>query len=327
MKVALTGVTGHLGAAVARVLVAEGHAVNVLVRGRDDRSYRGLGVQVFSGDILDTSSLVPFLKDTDAIIHCAGVISVDGDRHGKVMAANVQGTQNVFHSALSCGVHRAIHISSIHVYEQLPLDQQLNELRSSCSHPTAYDLSKQQGQKIALEYQQRGMEVIIMQPTGIIGPYDYKPSRTGKTILSIMRGRMPFSIAGGFDFCDSRDVAKAIVTALRMGEGGEQYILAGRWATMQEIVSHLGEIRGKRIQTIQIPHRVARSFLPFAEVWTKMTNTEAIFTRESLHTVMTGNQQISSDKARNAFGYTCRPLKDTLRDTVDWFTSEGYLRK
>lgn len=318
--IALTGVTGHLGAAVLQELHARRYQVHTLVRTDDLRACTGIPVKVFKGDILESETLVPLMQGCDAVIHCGGVISIDGDPDGIVYRTNVVGTHNVLDAAVACQVKRVIHISSIHAFQQTPVYQVLDEHSPLVGEmATAYDRSKRDGQQLALSFNTPQTEVIAICPTGLIGPYDFKPSRTGRAIQALLKRRMPFVINAGFDFCDTRDVAHGIVNALAMGTPGETYLMAGKWHGMKDIASTLASVSGRRIPVVSLPVGFAKAGLPFARIWSAASRTGLIYTKEALDALLYGNTKIDSTKAQRELNYHARPLEQTLRDTWMWF--------
>jgi dihydroflavonol-4-reductase len=326
MRVALTGVTGHLGAATVRTLLDRGYEVSALVRGNDQRSIDGLPVKVLKGDILDPGSLEPFLAGCEALIHCAAEISIDGDPKGIVRQTNVEGTRNILKAAHQHGVRRLVHVSSIHVFRQDPRHAVLDETAPLIEGPAfAYERSKRVGQEIALSYHGKDIEVLVMIPTSIIGPWDYKPSLAGRAMVDILRGRRPFLVRGGYDFCDVRDVANGLVSALTQGDGGSTYILGGKWYSLREIAEILGQLSGRRISTLALPVEIAKMGLPFVRAASRLSGKPPLFTKEALHAVTFGNRQISSARAKAVFNYRSRPVRETLQDIIVWFEQLGYL--
>jgi dihydroflavonol-4-reductase len=170
-------------------------------------------------------------------------------------------------------------------------------------------------------------QVLVVNPTSIIGPYDFKPSRIGNALLDLCNGKLRYVVRGGFDFCDSRDVAHAIANALTMGMPGQSYLLSGRWQSLQEIVSLLSALRGRKIGVLTIPPGLAIAGLPFAHLINRMMPKEGRYTREALDAVLKSNKQIDSSKAMRDLQYKCRSLEETLCDTIQWFEESGYFRK
>ena len=153
MKIALTGAAGHLGSAIIPELFKRVHQVRALVRD-NNHSFTQLPVVFIKGDILNADSIRELLQDCDALIHCAAVISVNGDPGGVVHQTNVEGTKLVMDMAKQAGVKRVIHISSIHAYEQRPSFKVLDEQSEKVEKGFAYDHSKKAGQEIALSMNQ-----------------------------------------------------------------------------------------------------------------------------------------------------------------------------
>jgi dihydroflavonol-4-reductase len=262
MKIAITGASGHLGSAVLHELIRREYSIKALVKD-DARSLAGLALEIINGDLLNTDSLQTLTKDCDTLIHCAAIISVNGDPDRLVYKTNVEGTKLIMETAKQSGIKRVIHISSIHAYNQRPTFEKLDENREKVNAKAfAYDRSKKLGQEIALSVNGQGMEVIVMNPTSIIGPYDYKPSKMGKVIIDLYTGRLPFVFNGGFDFCDCRDVANAIVNGLTMGRPGENYLLGGKWHSLKQVAALLSIASGKKIKPFAFPSIVGKAGLP-----------------------------------------------------------------
>ena len=325
MKVALTGAAGHLGAALLQELSKRNIPVKALIRD-DHRSLDELPVEIARGDLSQPDSLKAFMQDCDTVIHCAALISVNGDPDGLVQRTNVEGTRSVVDTALQSGIKRFIHISSIHAFQQQPSLEMLDEMRQPVNEKGfAYDRSKLAGQQIALAANDRGMEVMVMHPTSIIGPYDFKPSKMGKVLIDLYKGRLPFIFNGGFDFCDCRDVANAIVNATTMGRPGQAYLLAGKWHSLKQVAQLLSTASSKKINPLSLPPAAAKAGLPFAKLWGAIQRKEPLYTIEALDAIFNGNRFISSAKATAELNYTSRPFEETIFDSFHWFKNKGYL--
>ena len=326
MNIAITGATGHLGAAVLQKLFRNNHSVKALIRDDDTRSCEGLPVETVKGNLHNEKALQELMSYCDALIHCAAYISVNGDPQGLVHHTNVTGTNNVMKAAKQAGIKRVIHISSIHAFNQRPTHEILDEKRETVNEKVfAYDHSKKQGQEIALSMNGNGMDVIVMNPTSIIGPYDFKPSKMGKVILDLYSGRLPFVFDGGFDFCDCRDVAHAIVNGLTAGTPGENYLLSGKWHSLLQLAKLFSKVSSKKIKVIALPSFMGKAGLPFVKSLAYLKKKDPLYTIEALEALFAGNRCISSAKAMRDLNYTIRPFEETLRDTFNWFRNKGYL--
>ncbi len=326
MKIALTGATGHLGGAIVRELHARQHSIKALVRADAPDIFDGISIEWIRGDLQNKEALSKLMESCDAVIHSAGLISIHGDQGGLVPLTNVVGTRNVMDAAHKAGVKRVVHISSIQAYEQKPSNAILDENRPKTSDNSfAYDRSKRDGENIALSYATDQMEVIVVNPTSIVGPYDFKPSKLGKAIIQIYNRKLPFVLKGGTDYCDVRDVAYAIVNGLTMGKSGESYLLSGKWLSLKNLSQTVGERTGQKIKTTALPPVLAWIGLPFSTLTAWIKNEEPLISREAIIAVTDGNRHISSAKAQKELQYKPRPFDETIKDVCAWFMKNGYL--
>lgn len=322
MTVVVTGASGHLGANLVRSLLARGEQVRVLVH----RSAAALAevehrLERVEGSVCEPESLGPAFAGADRVYHLAGVISIDGDPDGRVHRVNVEGTRNVARACLEHGVGRLVHVSSVHAFDMDPRDRVLDETRRQVadSHRhSAYDRSKALGERVVREAVAKGLDAVIVNPTGIMGPVDHGPSRLGQLLQELATGRLPALLDGGFDFVDVRDVVDGTLAASERGGVGENYILGNTWYSLRELAELVAGASGKRPPMLVTPVWAARMGVPFARLAAKLTNSEPLFTRESLE-VLVSNRSISSGKARSELGYSPRPLAQTVADTLDWF--------
>jgi len=325
MLVAVTGAAGHLGANLVRRLLAEKHAVRAVVR-RDERALAGLDIEKVRGDVFDVDSLAASFAGVEVVFHLAALISIVGDPRGMVRKTNVLGPHNVVQACERAGVRRLVHFSSIHAYAQAPLDRPLDETRPHAAGPRAYayDLSKAAGEREVLAGVRAGLDAVIVNPTGVVGPCDFKPSRMGQVWLDLARRRLPGLVDGGFNWVDARDVADGALRAAEKGRTGEKYLLAGHWASVAELAALAAQNTGAAAPRLITPMWLARLAAPFAERVARWTGGEPLFTPESLG-ALRANRDIRCDKAARELGYAPRPLSDTVRDIYAWFREAGML--
>lgn len=324
MQIAITGATGHLGAALVRVLASEGHRIRALVR-EDTRALKGLDIQTVRGDLLSSTDLDLLCRDTEVVFHLAARISLDGDRQGEVFRTNVLGTREVMAACLRAGVRRLIHFGSVHAFQAPDADQVFDET-SPLSGPTAYAYERSKGQALA-EVQEMGrsgqLDTIALCPTAVIGPWDVKPSRQGGMLHDLWRGRLPFLPRGGFNWVDSRDVGRAAAAAMTAGTSGEAYLLSGQYATVEELALMSREIIERPIPVRIMPDILLNTLAPMATLWSRWRKTEPVITREALDHLRNGHPRISHERASLSLGYYPRPLEKTLLETWQWFSTSS----
>ena len=267
------------------------------------------------------------MEGCDALIHSAALISIHGDPDGLVHKTNVESVALVLQAARESGIKRMVHISSIHAFQQQPTFEILDENRTKVDHKAnAYDRSKLAGQNLVLKANSNDFETIIVNPTAMTGPPDPKPSLLGRAIIDLYNGKIPAVIKGGFDFCDTRDSAHAVVNALTMGTPGQNYLLGGKWYDMTSFVNMISKVSGKKVRVVSLPAVFAKAGLPFISLYARVSKEEPLYTNESLEALEFGNRKVSSDKAIRELHYKIRPFEETMHDTFHWFKDNGYLK-
>ena len=327
MKVAITGATGHVGISVMEELKRRGIELKALAF-NDAHYLESQGIEHVKGHVNSREDMEKLLDGCDALIHSAAVISINGDKGGIVRKVNVEGVKNVMQTAMDLKIQRVVHISSIHAYQALPNKELLDETRALVDEKAfAYDQSKRDGQLFVKEMVTKGLNAVIVNPTSVTGAPENKLSYQGKAILDIYNKKIPAIFDGGFDWVDVRDVASSVCNALNMGRAGENYLLAGKFYTMRQIIQMVSEIKGERIKIPTIPVWAARVGLPFVKIQSKITGKEPLYTNESIEILITGNEKISYDKAKKELGHNPREFKETLRDLISWFKENGYIKE
>jgi dihydroflavonol-4-reductase len=325
MTIAITGSTGHIASSLIPLLINRGYRVRGLYY--EEKPADNFAPQeTVGGNLFDISSLEKLVHGCDVTIHCAARISLNSNKDPLVYETNVKGTINIFNTSKQAGIKRFIHISSIHAYNQLPADKLLDETSQYCSNKAAlYDQSKRDAELFVLQQSSAQMEVLVLNPTGIVGPYDYKPSLMGRAVMDIYNRKVPSLINAGFDFCDVRDVARAILNAIEKGRKGQSYLLSGKWYSLSEIQHIILGFKGDKSRIPVFPGWAGYLGLPFTGFLAAVKKQEPLYTRESLSTLIHSNKKISSIKAANELGYTCRPLYETIADLINWFKQTGCL--
>jgi dihydroflavonol-4-reductase len=326
MRIAVTGADGHIGATLVRNLVAAGHDVRAVIHPptANPRALQGVDVERVEGDVRDLASLHRAFAGAEVVFHLAAVISIDGDRKGLVRAINVVGALNAAEASLGCGVRRHVHVSSVHAFDHHPVTEPLDESRRRPGprHPT-YDRTKAAGEAGVRTVIARGLNAVIVNPAGVVGPRDFLPSRMGRVIVQFCNRKMPATANGGFDWVDVRDVARSIEAAGFRGEVGQNYLLPGTYLSGYDFFRMASQITGIRAPMRPLPRMIEALGADALTVWGRARGIEPLVTRETLHALRC-NMQISGERAKQVLGHTNRPIEDTIRDTCAWFAHAGY---
>ena len=325
----VTGATGHIGNVLTRVLLDRGEKVRAMIMpGEDIIPIKDLDVEIVAADVLDYQSLLKAFEGIDVVYHLAGIISILPGKDTMVQAVNVTGTRNVIQAARSSSVRRLVYTSSIHALQRVPEGVLIDEkVPFDIEHAiSSYDASKANASMEILDAVLHGMDAVIVCPTGVIGPYDFRRSEMGQLILDCVEQKPMLYVDGAYDFVDVRDVAEGMILAGEKGRRGESYILSGERITVPNILKIVQEILGARFFRLKIPFSLAQLTAKIMPMYYRLTHGKPRFTSYSLATLVS-NSFISHAKARIELGYHPRPLRESLHDTVQWFVKYKKLSK
>jgi dihydroflavonol-4-reductase len=327
MTAVVTGASGHVGANLVRTLLARGERVRALVH-RDRRALDGLDVELVQGDICDPHLLLPALRGADVVYHAAGHISILLSERDTLQAVNVYGVRNVVDACLRCGVRRLVHFSSIEAFSDRLPAALIEETSPIAVGPGClpYARSKAAGEVVVREGMARGLDAVILNPTAIIGPHDYRSGPMSEAILRLANGSLPFLVEGGFNWVDVRDVAAGAVRAAEAAPPGAQYILAGHWASLRELAALIEEATGTPAPRWTAPIALAHFGAPFITAYSHLTGQRALYTSASLRPLR-GYRHVSYARAARDLDYRPRPLPETIADAVRWLEEGGYFTR
>lgn len=309
----VTGAAGFVGNNLVRALLAAGHRVRAMVFDRAE-PLDGLDVEIVSGDVTRPDTLARAFEGAELVFHTVAIISLLGDPDGQVHAVNVDGARNAARAALEAGVRRYVHTSSCHAFD---LDEPISE-RSARPGPKlpAYDRSKAAGEAEVRAVIADGLDAVILNPAGIVGPRDFRPSPMGGALVDLATGKVPALIQGGFHWVDVRDVASGAMLAAERGRTGEGYLLSSEWVSVPDIAAMVQRITGTRAPRMTVPMWMARMTGPVVDLAAK-AGLKPPYTSEYLGPLR-ASREMDTTKAREELGWTSMPIEQSLRDLFAW---------
>ncbi len=259
MTTLVTGAAGFLGSHVTRQLVARGDAVRVLLRASStNRAIADLSLEYVTGDLRDPASLERAMKGVKRVFHVAADYRLWARRSREIYDSNVGGTKNLLESARRAGVEQLIYTSTVATIavdrSQLPNEFTDAKLEEMVGH---YKRSKWMAEREALNAAKSGLPVIVAMPTTPVGPWDWKPTPTGKIILDFLNGKMPGYVETGLNFVGVEECAAGHLLVAEKGKVGERYLLGGENLTLKAMLDTLAKITGLRAPMLKIPHGFA----------------------------------------------------------------------
>ncbi|WP_085834067.1 NAD-dependent epimerase/dehydratase family protein [Clostridium merdae] len=323
----VTGAAGHLGSYVVKLLLERGMEVRALLLPNESipsfiEENRSL-LQEYTGNVCNFASLPPLFEGNGMnefiVIHCAGIVSITQKEDRRVYDVNVSGTKNIIDACRQYAVKRLVYISSVHAIPSLPHGKIMREIPSFSPDavPGYYDKTKAIATQMVLDAAIKGLDAVVIHPSGIIGPYGLPTGNMAQMFMLYMRGKLPAAVQGGFDFVDVRDVANGVISAATNGESGECYILSNRFIHLREMFDTLAKVSGRSRLKMNLPICLAKATAPFMELYYRLAGKTPLFTRYSLRT-LSENAMYSHEKASNKLGYQTRPIIETITDTVTW---------
>jgi dihydroflavonol-4-reductase len=324
----ITGATGFVGSAVARALARRGARLRVLVRGASSRrNLEGIGCEVAQGDITDPSAVASALVGVRRLFHVAADYRLWARDPSAITRANLEGTRTVMEAALAAGVDRIVHTSSVatlRAADAATIVDETEPVRES-EAVGAYKRSKVAAERVVEAMaRSRGLPAVIVNPSTPIGPFDIKPTPTGRIVVEAARGRMPAFVDTGLNLVHVDDVAAGHLLAMEKGRIGERYILGGQNASLRQMLAVIAGLTGRRAPTLSLPRAPLWPLALAAEALAAFTGREPFVTRDALK-MASHYMFFTSAKAERELGYSARPYEEALADALAWFRAEDYL--
>jgi dihydroflavonol-4-reductase len=326
-KVFVTGGTGFIGAHLVRLLLQQGYTVKTLVRPSSNlENLRGLEVEIVKGD-LNSPNLWQQMIGCQYLFHVAAHYSLWQSDRELLHHHNVLGTRNVLAAARKANIERTVYTSSVAAIGVGSSGEVVDETHQSPLEKLVgnYKKSKFLAEQEAMQAVATGQEVVIVNPSSPIGSLDIKPTPTGDIILRFLRRQMPFYLDTGLNFIDVRDVVWGHLLALQRGKSGDRYILGNQNLSLKQLLEQLADITGLRA-----PQQTVPPWLPLSVAWVdeKILAPLGKLPSVPLDGVRMAKQPMYYDaaKAVRELGLPQSSLKAALKDAVDWFVAQGYVK-
>jgi len=321
----VVGASGHLGNVLTSELVSRGGDVRPIFRS-PPRFDLPRGVEPYFCNLDDIDTLGEAFRGADTVYHAAGAIAIGHNAYKKLYHVNVLITKNIITACLDAGVRRLVYTGTIEAFDLLSGRFPITEDSPIRPERTVMAYGKSKALAI-LEVEEavktQGLNALTVFPTGFIGPYDFKISPMTSMVVDFLRGRIPASLSGGFDFVDVRDVAIGMISAALKGNPGDRYLLPGRFITVVELFLLLEEISGKKGPRLKLPSGLSLVWGSFAELFYAFSGKQPRYTRQSMRLLSLG-VSVSGKLAFERLGYSPRHLRETLEDTVNWLVAAGF---
>jgi dihydroflavonol-4-reductase len=320
----VTGGTGFIGSNLALRLVERGWKVRILARPEASRELLEDGPFEFvTGDVLMPESLPPALVGIEVVFHAAGVVDYWRQGVDRMRMVNEQGTRNVMQAALDSRIERVVHTSSTAAMGIHP-NEVVDETYSFNVPPErfVYGYSKYQAEEIVYEYAAKGLPVVIVNPTTVIGPRDIRKVSSGMVVEVVNHCVPPMIPPGGINVVPICDVAQGQIEAAIHGKVGERYILGGENMTHLQLYQTIAHVVGCGMKMKVMPRWQVKIFAMLTDMLQPQTSGPVPLTGDRLR-LEAQMFYYDTSKARQAFTMPTTALRTTIGRTYEWYESMG----
>lgn len=327
MKTFVTGATGFIGASIVRELLRDGREVRVLVRPASNLSnLKGLDVEMWEGDLLDTPVLRRGLKGCDVLYHAAADYRLWTRNPEEMYRTNVGGTTAVLEAAMESALSRVVYTSSVGTLGNpgngapgtedtgVSLDDMVG----------AYKKSKFLAEREAERFAARGLPLVIVNPSTPVGPWDIKPTPTGKIIVDFLKRKMPAYLDTGLNLIAVEECARGHILAEQKGCAGRKYILGNANLSLNHIFGMLQEITGIPAPKVRLPYAPVLAAAWLNEGLSRITGREPLIPLAGVQ-MAARHMYFDSGRAVRELGLSQTPVAKALERAVEWFRSNGYI--
>jgi nucleoside-diphosphate-sugar epimerase len=327
MKTLVTGANGLLGHHVVMQLLDRGEEVRVIVRSSKNIFFDVSKVELYQGNFALYDQLAEAALGCDSIIHIAAITATDLLAYNDYHRVNVLGSKIVTDVAKAMEIKNIVFVSTANTVGYGSEVKYSNE-NQPIQYPftkSFYARSKVEAERLFTDLSaEKGMHVVIINPAFMIGSYDTKPS-SGKLLLMGYRKRFMLVPRGGKNFVAVTDVATAVCNALTMGRNGERYLAVNENLSFEEfykLQSRVGEYRQK---IILLP-----DFL--LEIAGKAGDVLRFFGLKTDLCSMNLNQLMIREyydihKAEKELDMPRKELETAIKEALEWFRTNGYMKK
>ena len=275
-------------------------------------------IEWMEGDVTNVYDVAEAMKDIDEVYHCAAKVSFHGADYNEIMKVNVEGTANMVNVAIELGVKKFCHISSIaalgRVIENKVMDE--NVVWKSSKHNSVYAISKYGGEREVWRAMEEGLNAVIVSPSIIIGPGDWKTGRSAM-FSQVMKG-MKYYSDGVNGFVDVRDVSASMIALMEKNISGERFIVSSENCSYGQIFNFIAEGLHKPRPTIKVNGTLSELGWRAEAMRSFVMRDKPFITKETAR-----NSQLkwlySNEKIKKEIGINFIPVQQSVEDCCKIF--------
>lgn len=317
MKYFLTGATGFVGGKLAQMLRKEGHEVIALVRNPAAAgALEGMGVKVAKGDVTEKESMRAPMQGCDGVYHVAGWYKLGQRDNSAGWQINVEGTRNVLELMQELGIPKGVYTSTLAINSDTHGKVYDEQFHFTGKHISEYDRTKAAAHDVANEFITKGLPLVVVMPGLIYGPDG--TSMSDEALRLFLKKQLPLiPRKAAYCWAHVEDVAQGHILAMEKANPGSTYIIAGPVHTLTEAFAMASEITGLR-KPLFVPPGMLRLSAFFSGLVEKIIRLPEMYSSEALRVQAGVTYLGDNSKARKELGYNPRPLRDGLKETLEY---------
>lgn len=314
--IAVTGANGLLGSYIVRLLHERKTPFVALKRkGSDTKHLNDLTGHIIwrDADVTDIFSLQESLADVTGIIHTAGMVSFNPRNAEKVFQTNTFGTQNIVNVALTLGIKRLLHVSSVSALGRQKDQTEVDERNKWVESPlnSYYAQSKYTAELEVFRGQEEGLSTVVINPSVILGYSNW--DKSSSQLFKYAWQQKPFYMGGAMNFVDVRDVASIALQLFDSSIENERFILNAGSVPFKNLFDTLAGNFGKKGPFIKVDKPFLAPLAALESLRTRLMGTEPIITRETARLAGT-HYYYKAEKIKKALNFQFQ----TFETTAQW---------
>lgn len=325
-KVLVTGVTGHLGFVMAKLLKARGYEVRAGVR--DVERAKGisaiteLDIPLVHVDLMEQPSIEKALRGVDGFFQIAAVFKLNSkDPKKEVVTPNIEGTRNAIRASAITGVKRVIYTSSIAAIgatsPRVPAPDE-NDWNDASVEPYAISktLSEKEAWRMAKEL---GVDLVTILPGTIIGRDFHQPTDSLKLLVDVLKNQVPFALPMSLSYVDALDVAEAHLMAYENPNAKGRYVATSDTLSVSEVLATIKALR-PHVKTSEkvMPHWFVHLLPALDALKHYFTGAPRSLSRAVVVEYLGKEQRFGSTRLADEFGWSPRRFADSIEETLLW---------
>jgi dihydroflavonol-4-reductase len=311
----VTGGAGLLGTALIEELLAKGKKIKAIYNKTALADFGDSNLIAVQADILDVIALEEVMEGVTEIYHCAGLVSFLPGDEAKLYKINVEGTANIVNAALSAGVKKLVHVSSVAALGRIRENEVITEKMqwSPATSNSKYGHSKYLGEMEIWRGVAEGLNAVVVNPVIILGPADWNDSST-KIFKSAYEEFARYT-DGTTGFVDARDVAAAMIALMESDISSERFILSAENVTYQSVFNMMAKAFNKKPPHKKVTPFIAKIVWRMEALKSFFTGAQPLITKETASTALAKVNFDNSKLLKFLADFKYHTLEETINHT------------